>query len=334
MDLLEAYRHQHPRDLLNAFAQHVLRIRSDAHTLHKVSTCQVPSNTVYLRYEHDLDKLYIARSFFTVLLKQPDLVQELRRYVTFVGQAHMRIDRGVPNPDSRREVCYVLDLSKPQLLKERPRAILKTKYIAHDESSELLKIKRTLDDREWVQNVEVLMKALPDRVYHMAAARILRDHARIIDRVRRINIETINMIERRKVQARYSSLKKAEPPRVRVRMPELDDLIRLYAPGFIKRIDAHRMLDGVMVHKKSEVLPFPIRDKYDAMKVSGLYEETSRSDGSGYRKTLWLALFVVRNAVKEGKLPKNYVDDPRVVVKENKYLGKTTVRCLKIDLMR
>lgn len=330
---------QHPRDFLTLFPDHTLRIRSDAHALSTLKLYEMPSNDVYLRHEHDVDKLYIARSFFTKGLSTLDILNQLRQYLTFVGTVTMRIDRGTPkhvteNSNSDREQCYVFDLTQPQMLKQRVRVGRRAKMEAYYLNDELLKISRTTDTREWLNNLKTFMKALPDKQFHSAFATLMRDHALHIEKSLKLHGDVIGMIERRKVQARYSALKKAEPPKVRVDMPEFDELIKVYALGLIRRVDAYRMVNGEMMHKKAETMPFEVRDKWDAMKISGLYEETSHSDGTGYRKTLWLALHIVRNAVKEGKLPKNYMDDKRAVVKENKYLGKTTVRCLKLDMRR
>jgi hypothetical protein len=330
---------QHPRDFLSIFPENVLSIRSDANALSTRTLYKMPSNDVYLRHEYDVDKLYIPRSVFTKHLKDLDLLKQLRQYVPYIGVITMRIDRGVhthasQNSTNEREQCYVFDLTKPMMLKDRIRAGHKAKNETYFLNEKLLGIKRTTRSKEWLSNLKTFMQELPDRQFQSAFATLMRDHAYHIDKSLKLHAEVIGMLERRKVQARHSLLKKAAPLRPRVRMPELDALIKLYALGFIRRVDAYKMIDGEMVHRKNETLPFPVEDKYDAWRLSGLYEETSAPDGSGYRKTLWIALHAVRDAVKQGKLPKNYMDDTRAVVKENKYLGKTTIRCLKLDMSR
>lgn len=325
---------QHPRDFLTLFPDNTLRIRSDAHALSTLKLYQMPSNRVYLRHEHDLDKLYISRSFFTENLASPHILNQLRQYVTFVGVVSMRIDRGTPahtrkNSGARREQCYIFDLTAPHVLRETQTKTKRGENRAKEMLVDMQKHRLSAN-----KEFNALMLELPDKYYNTRFCQIARIIMRESEKAVKLHEEIINAVQRRRVQAKYRIEKQSAPPRERVRMPELDALIQLFAPGFIKKIDAYRMIDGAMVHKKSEVLPFPIRDKWDAMNVSGLYEETSRADGTGYRKTLWIALHAVRDAVKRGALPKNYMDDKRAIIKENKYIGKTTMRCVKLDMMR
>lgn len=328
--LLEIAVPQHPRDFLTEFSAHLLTIPSWAHASSSMPpSYQMPSNHVYLRHEHDLDKLYIARSFFTLNHALP-ILTVLQSFTTYVGSVQMRLCRGTnkgSNEPTQR--CYVFDLTAPHVLRETQTKIKRGENRAKEMLVDMQKHRLSAN-----KEFNALMLELPDKYYSTRFCQIARIIMRESEKAIKLHEEIINAVQRRRVQAKYRIEKQSAPPRERVRMPELDALIQLFAPGFIKKIDAYRMIDGAMVHKKSEVLPFPIRDKWDAMNVSGLYEETSRADGTGYRKTLWIALHAVRDAVKRGALPKNYMDDKRAIIKENKYIGKTTMRCVKLDMMR
>jgi len=321
---------QHPRDFLTEFPTHLLTIPSWAHASSTVQpSYQMPSNPVYLRHEHDIDKLYIARSFFTLNHALP-ILSALQKFTTYVGSTQIRLCKGTKQlSEEATQRCYVFDLSKPHVLRETQTKAKRGEYRAKEMLIDMRQHKLSAN-----AEFNKLMQELPDKYFRTRFSQIARIIMRESEKAIKLHEEIINAVQRRRVQAKYRVDKKAEPARERVHMQELDELIKTYAPGFIKKIDAYRMVNGEMVHKKAETLPFEIRDKWDAMKISGLYEETSHSDGTGYRKTLWLALHAVRDAVKNGKLPKNYMDDKRAVVKENKYLGKTTVRCLKLDMRR
>lgn len=321
---------QHPRDFLTEFPAHLLTIHSWAHASASVpSSYQMPSNHVYLRHEHDIDKLYIARSFFTLNHALPVLAV-LQKFTTYVGSIQMRLCKGTKrDSEEPTQRCYVFDLTKPHVLREPLTKTKRGEYRAKEMLVDMQKYRLSAN-----KEFNTLMMELPDKYYKARFSQIARIIMRESEKAIKLHEEIINAVQRRRVQAKYRIERQSEPPRERVHMPELDALIKLYAPGFIKKIDAYRMVDGSMVHKKSEVLPFPIRDKWDAARVSGLYEETSHTDGTGYRKTLWIALHAVRDAVKQGTLPKNYMDDKRAVIKENKYIGKTTMRCLRLDMRR
>lgn len=319
---------QHPRDFLTRYAESILHIKSTVHALQDKPEFTLQESPPMMRYEFDIDKLYIPAQFF-IDYGATHILKDLQRYVTYVGVRTMRLCKGTRQFMTYPSRCHCFDLSKPHVLRKSHMQGPRAAYAATCVSADIDAAMRDLEARQYE-----FVNSLPDKNFHSEFAKRWRELLRLIRKAHILNSASVSMLERKKVLAQYRKTKDAEPPRERVRMPEFDELIKVYALGLIRRVDAYRMVNGEMVHKKAETMPFEIRDKWDAMRISGLYEETSHSDGTGYRKTLWLALHIVRNAVKEGKLPKNYMDDKRAVVKENKYLGKTTVRCLKLDMRR
>ena len=319
----------HVKDLLALYPAILLRVHSKSHALSARAEYDIPEDGVEMRYEFDIDKLYITRTFFTSR-DSLDILKSLQGYLTYVGSCSMRITRGT-SLHSNNSQCYCFDLTRPHIprdnLKPHQRKIYQTTKLNTD-------LRR--DKRAVLSGARQFMQSLPDQQFKSEFAVIFRNVMRMVKESEKLHTETIEMLTRETVRRKYRKeiLKEKAEPVERVAMPELDALIKELAPLFIKRIDAWRLKDGVMVHKKEETHPFPVADKWDARRLTGLYEETSNNDGSCYRKILWIPIEWVRVAIKAGRLPKNFMEDKRCVVKENKYLVRTTIRCVKIDLRR
>ena len=328
----------HPKRLIEDFSDETLTIHAGAHAnSRQAEPIKVP-NHVNLRYEHDIGKLYIARRFFTEHdLK--DLIRALRNYSTYVGSLQMRIDKGTRRKSSPI-TCYCFDLTQQHVLKERVYGRKEHTIRHHEKELEYLNTEiRTaypLQIKKDLRQLDRMLADIPDQYYRTKVVEMCRTVRKIADRTVRIQLETLNMLNRGHVQRKYKKALAEQPPRERTKFDGFDQLIKLCLPKTARYYDVYRVrTDGTVQHRKEDILPFEVIDKFTGKnEMSAAYSETSHSDGSGHCKFIWIRMGLVRWAVQEGILPKNYMDDKRCVVKENHYFLRTTVYCLKLDLRR
>ena len=83
----------HVKDLLALYPAILLRVHSKSHALSARAEYDIPEDGVEMRYEFDIDKLYITRTFFTSR-DSLDILKSLQGYLTYVGSCSMRITRG------------------------------------------------------------------------------------------------------------------------------------------------------------------------------------------------------------------------------------------------
>lgn len=324
----------HIWELITPYKSAILTISSSSHANNpKTAHDEVPEQ-VLIRYEHDLNILYISRQFF-INHPQPMLLKSMQRYQSYKGPRQLRLDKGTGRK-SNPQTCYCFDLNLPQTLKEESYGTREHTLQSKLRAAELHDTDMRREMQRITQEFDRFMASLTDKTFKSDLMKAMRNLRYLVEKSYKIHAETITMVERRSVLARYKKQHKEKPPRERVHMPQLDALIKTYSPKIVRKYDTYKVMpDGTVKHRKEDVVPYDMMDFYVAKyDIPAIYEETSMSDGSKRNRFLWFRLTILRDAVKQGLLPKNFMDDIRCLVKENKYFLKTTVRCVKLDLNR
>ena len=325
---------QHPRAFLTIYSDVILPISSSTHANNLKAPLDGLPDRILMRYETDRELLYISKQFFTEH-HEPRLLKSMQRYQTFKGSRQLRIEKGT-GIKSDPQTCYCFDLNAPHVLKEE---CYGTKEHKHRNLVRSVEVHDTDLRRLATQTFAELnefMDSLNEQTFKSSVMRNMRQLRRLVEVSFKLHTEAVNMLELRTLRNKYKKDKKSSTPVERVHMPELDEVLKLFMPNLIRKYDVYKLQpDGTVKHKKELILPPGEFDFYTAKNnVSGVYEETSLSDGTRHTKFLWFRLSFLRDMVKQGQLPKNFMDDKRCLVKENKSFLRTTVRCVKLDLRR
>ena len=351
--------------LINAFPQHTLRISADASLKKKWNPEHndhtLPEDDLLMRYESDVNRLYVDPVLFD-RYEIPEVSELLRRNSQYVGAKLKRMLKGVDvsgYPRHGRRV-YMFDLNKvsasraeekrargrPENHKEQAEDIIQKAETVFDRAHAGTKIiqkklKLVADElnhprnseqpKFWRDTQKEMIAVLEQCLFLLDIGKNL--HAEVIDLAHRYNTP----LKRTSRKVRYTS-KYVDKSGKRARNGALEHLVQLETKFIHREVFYWSDKTGMLQQHKREYLP-----EIEPGLYSGYYKETSRSDGTGLQKTLWIPIALLNTythrdstilSPEEKEELKYFRNDTRFVSFHTKRIGGKVCRCAKFDMTR
>lgn len=358
-----------PSHLLTAFPHHTLTISSKAHASQRWSTevkdCTLPDGEVYLRFEPDVNKIFVDLQLFK-WLNAPELSKKLRDNTQYCGVKSKRMMRGVKTITMTPvKSVLVFDLNKISAVRasaQREEQRARKRPVDHvDRSLDIIKHAETVFDRAYAayKRVEKQLAEVNREINNPANASmpkfwfdtkremrsLLEQSFFILDIGKNLHAEVVDLAHRYNTPLRRTSkrIKRNNPyaPKdvPRTRILAFEKMIEIEAQFIHRQRYYWSDKTGFLKEHLKEYIP----ENTDPAFFSGYYREWSHSDGTGMQKWLWVPVALLNTyshkdstilTPEEKESLKFYRTDVRYVSTEVKRIGGKAHRCAKFDMRR
>ena len=304
-----------PVQLLAAFPQHVLKISSQAHALRRwtkeLNDHTPPEDELLIRYESDVNMLYVDALLFKKY-NMEELSKKLRLNDQYQGAVTKRMFAGIEQTGKTSVRALIFDLNRQSIKRDSLRDVMisqrrekrdalmsdamdslsfinkavsriKTRRKQAQEHFNALKEGAPLTLQEKREFLDGMVKMYEEMELLLARSRFVLSEAHEI-------VETMRIRKKSKRVDRSATRVDRVPMAERRRIKALDKLIQIENQNLHKMRHKWEPINGMLTKVLKEKVP-----DCDPTDISGMYVEKSSSDGSNYKKDLFIPVAVIRN---------------------------------------